>query len=137
MTSLKNPAQINIRPASSVYATYRRLSYKPWYAIAEFVDNSTQNYYDHKKRLLAAYRKEGKRQMMHVEVAYNAGKHTLSIDDNADGMEIEELERAVVLDKPPKDRSGRCEFGMGLKPPPAGLAPPGRSRPLGSALTVS
>lgn len=115
MTSSKKPHQINIRPASSVYATYRRLSYKPWYAIAEFVDNSTQNYYDHKRDLLAAYRKEGKRQKMRVEVTYNAGRHSLTINDNANGMEIEELGRAVVLDKPPKDRSGRCEFGMGLK----------------------
>jgi hypothetical protein len=49
---------INIRPATSVYATYQRLSYKPWYAIAEFVDNSTQNYYDHKEELQAAYRRE-------------------------------------------------------------------------------
>ena len=29
--------KINIRPTSSVYATYKRLSYQPWTAIAEFV----------------------------------------------------------------------------------------------------
>src|SRR3989442_11222491 len=30
-------------------------------------------------------------------------------------MNVEELERAVVLDRPPPDNSGRCEYGMGLK----------------------
>src|SRR5437899_1578980 len=49
---------INIRPAVSVYATYRRLSYRTWGAVAEFVDNSTQNYYDHRKDLLRVYRRE-------------------------------------------------------------------------------
>ena len=43
--------EIDIRPATSVYGTYRRLSYKPWFAIAEFIDNSTQSYYDHRKEL--------------------------------------------------------------------------------------
>jgi len=30
-------------------------------------------------------------------------------------MNLEELERAIILDRPPPNRSGRCEFGMGLK----------------------
>jgi Histidine kinase-, DNA gyrase B-, and HSP90-like ATPase len=115
MASSKDIPSINIRPASSVYGTYRRLSYRPWYAIAEFVDNSTQNYYDHKKDLLAVYRKESKSRRMRVEISYDGPKNTLIINDNANGMDIEELERAIVLDKPPKNRTGRCEFGMGLK----------------------
>ena len=45
--------KINIRPTSSVYATYKRLSYQPWTAIAEFVDNSTQSFYDHKSELMS------------------------------------------------------------------------------------
>ena len=42
---------INIRPTTSVYATYSRLSYQPWTAIAEFVDNSTQSFFDHESLL--------------------------------------------------------------------------------------
>lgn len=30
-------------------------------------------------------------------------------------MEMDELQRAVALNKPSSNRSGRCEFGMGLK----------------------
>jgi hypothetical protein len=106
---------INIRPATSVYATYQRLSYKPWYAIAEFVDNSTQNYYDHKEELQAAYRREHPNNYLKIEIDYDDENRALLISDNAHGMEIEELQRAIVLDKPPINRSGRCEFGMGLK----------------------
>ena len=34
---------------------YRRLSYKPWYALAEFVDNSTQSYFNNQSVLDDAY----------------------------------------------------------------------------------
>ncbi len=106
---------INIRPDVSVYATYRRLSYRPWYAIAEFVDNSTQNYADHREALLEAFKREGKPGLLRIEVTYDGERNTLTIVDNANGMNLDELRRAVVLDSPPADRSGRCEFGMGLK----------------------
>lgn len=106
---------VNIRPTVSVYATYRRLSYRPWYAIAEFVDNSTQNYFDHRDTLLPLYKEEGGPGRLRVEVSYDSEKNTLIVLDNANGMEIEELSRALVLDRPPPDPTGRCEYGMGLK----------------------
>lgn len=106
---------VSIRPAPSVYATYRRLSYRPWYAIAEFVDNSTQSYYDHRPELLEAYGGEGNPGRLRVEVSYDSERNSLTIYDNANGMDIEELTRAIVLDRPPPNTSGRCEYGMGLK----------------------
>jgi hypothetical protein len=105
--------QINIRPTTSVYATYQRLSYKPWFAIAEFVDNSTQSYMDHRDELLAVYQQSGGR--LRVEVEYDDESHTLTVFDNAFGMEIDDFTRALVLDSPPAKRHGRSEFGMGLK----------------------
>ena len=104
---------IDIRPSTGVYATYRRLSYKPWFAIAEFVDNSTQSFFDHRKELLSAYSSNGGR--LRVEVSYQPDDKTLTVHDNAYGMEIEDFTRALVLDSPPQNRSGRSEFGMGLK----------------------
>lgn len=115
MSSSVSCRTINIRPDVGVYATYRRLSYRPWYAIAEFVDNSTQNYYDHRKELLEAFRKEGNPGKLRIEIAYDIEENRLTVFDNANGMNIEELTRAVVLYKPPPDTSGRCEYGMGLK----------------------
>ena len=106
--------KINIRPTSSVYATYKRLSYQPWTAIAEFVDNSTQSFYDHKDELMAQkYAKGLNITIRYIEDAVEGDR--LEITDDAYGMEWTDFQRAVVLDRPPKNTSGRNEFGMGLK----------------------
>lgn len=106
--------KINIRPTSGVYATYKRLSYQPWSAIAEFVDNSTQSFFDHIDLLkrIPDFNK------MRIEIQYEehaGGRDILTIKDNAFGMEMEEFERALILDNPPSNKKGRNEFGMGLK----------------------
>lgn len=106
-----NELEIDIRPATSVYGTYRRLSYKPWFAIAEFIDNSTQSYYDHAKEL----KEDSNFKKMVINIRYDASEKVLEITDNAYGMNWEDFQRALVLDKPPKNRDGRNEFGMGLK----------------------
>lgn len=106
--------KLNIRPTSSVYATYKRLSYQPWTAIAEFVDNSTQSFYDHKDELLGIKYNNA----LTIEISYIDSPEEgdrLEIIDNAYGMEWEDFQRAVILDKPPINRDGRNEFGMGLK----------------------
>lgn len=106
--------EIDIQPPVSVYATYRRLSYLPWYALAEFADNSTQNYYDHINELKEVYKRE-KVKNFRIEIDYNREQNSIRIRDNANGMDLSELERAVKLNSPPQNPSGRCEFGMGLK----------------------
>lgn len=106
--------KINIRPTSGVYATYKRLSYQPWTAIAEFVDNSTQSFYDHKNELMAQkYAKGLCITINYVEDAVNGDR--LEIYDNAFGMEWHDFQRAIILDRPPQNTNGRNEFGMGLK----------------------
>lgn len=105
---------IAIRPTSGVYATYKRLSYQPWTAIAEFVDNSTQSFYDHKAELMSLKYAKG----LHITINYieDAQKgDRLEIIDDAYGMEWADFQRAVMLDKPPQNTNGRNEFGMGLK----------------------
>lgn len=106
--------KINIRPTSSVYATYKRLSYQPWTAIAEFVDNSTQSFYDHKDELMSQKYAKG----LNITIKYiedTVEGDRLEIIDDAYGMEWRDFQRAVVLDRPPQNTSGRNEFGMGLK----------------------
>src|SRR3954447_10293794 len=98
---------IDITPPTNVYATFGRLNYTPWHAIAEFVDNATQSYFAGRKRLGIEALPELKVQIQH--------KHGDSLDvrDNAVGMTAEELGRALRLSTPPSDVSGRSEFGMG------------------------
>ena len=105
--------RINIRPTTSVYATYKNIRYDPWTAIAEFVDNSTQSYYDNSKKLNATKYWDG----LTVDIEYKrdkvSGDH-LIIKDNAYGMDFHDFQRAIMLDSPPR-RKSRSEFGMGLK----------------------
>lgn len=102
---------IDIRPATSVYGTYRRLSYKAWFAIAEFIDNSTQSYYDHIKVL----KEDPNFSKLVINIRYDQNEGILEIVDNAYGMNWEDFQRALILDKPPVNKEGRNEFGMGLK----------------------
>lgn len=106
--------KINIRPTSSVYATYKRLSYQPWTAIAEFVDNSTQSFYDHKDELMSLKYSKG----LCITIDYitnEPGGDRIEIYDDAYGMEWYDFQRALILDRPPINTNGRNEFGMGLK----------------------
>lgn len=104
--------EIDIRPPSDVYETFGRLSYKPWYAIAEFVDNATQNFFDHRSSLAAA---NGGDARLTVSVDYDGAGPSLRIQDDAHGMGLDEFRRAMRLNERPPDQSGRSEFGMGLK----------------------
>ena len=102
--------ELNIQPQAGVIGVFSRLNYKPWYAIAEFVDNSTQSFYSHQEEL-AEYGVDG----VEVRIEYDSEKDILTIVDTAFGMELEDFARAVKIDSPPKDKSGRNEYGMGLK----------------------
>lgn len=106
--------EIDIRPASSVYRTYQRLSYKPYYALAEFVDNSTASFLAHRDELILE-KGLGNLPYCRIEIQYDHSERRLTIWDSAYGMELEDFTRAIVLDQPPSNRKGRNEFGMGLK----------------------
>ena len=108
---VENSFELNIQPAASILNVFSRLSYKPWYAIAEFVDNSTQSYISHQEEL----DNDEFFEKLVVDVRYNSEENTLSIIDNAYGMEIDRFKDAIILDSRNETQSGRNEFGMGLK----------------------
>jgi hypothetical protein len=104
---------INIRPTTGVYATYKNIKYDAWTAIAEFVDNSTQSYYDHENEL----RSLDNWSSLNIYISYKKDEHGypyLEIKDNAYGMNFKDFQRAIVLDSRP-EKPTRSEFGMGLK----------------------
>ncbi|CAN5456422.1 hypothetical protein BH11ARM1_BH11ARM1_12890 [soil metagenome] len=94
-------------------ASYRRLSYTPWHALAEFVDNSTQSYFDHREVLDASFL--GSPTGFEVSIVYDRDADKLTISDNAAGMDENELAEALkIANHPPKD-GGRSKYGMGMK----------------------
>lgn len=102
--------ELNIQPQAGVIGVFSRLNYKPWYAIAEFVDNSTQSFYSHQKEL-----EENGIKDVEISINYDAENDILTVVDNAFGMEFPDFARAVKVDSPPENKNGRNEFGMGLK----------------------
>jgi len=104
---------INVHIGTETIRNYKRLSYEIWYALAEFVDNSTQSYFNNREVLDSAYESEGGR--LQVRVVYDRANDTIRVTDNAMGMSLEELEDALQIARPPSNTSGRSEFGMGLK----------------------
>ncbi len=105
---------IQLQLGLQVIQSYKRLSYTPWHAIAELVDNSTQSYFDNRDELDKALTNSQDR--LTVGIAYNsANGGFLRVSDNAMGMSYDELVNALRVGFPPKNTSGRSKYGMGMK----------------------
>ncbi len=102
---------ISLQLGLGAIRSFRRLSYTAWHALAEFVDNSTQSYHDHREELDAAYEVEGS--SLQVNIDYSQG--TLIISDNAMGMSWEELKHALTVGDPPETPAWRSRYGFGMK----------------------
>ena len=94
--------------------SYRRLAYSPWHAIAEFVDNSTQSYFDNRAEMDKQMQKDEDR-LLTVSIVYDKNNDLLRVADNAMGMSVLELEQALHVARPPANTSGRSKYGMGMK----------------------
>lgn len=104
---------IEVKIGGSVFNRYQDLNYELWYAIAEFIDNSSHSYFNNKSELDNARNNE----KLKVDIAFQNGEK-LSVVDNAYGMDKEDLEDLVNVGRK-KTAAGsgiqRSEFGMGLK----------------------
>ena len=111
---------VNIRPGVSVLSVLSHLNYQPWFALAEFVDNSIQSFLYHRDSLLAVDGTESLR----VEIVFDPNDTgRIVIRDNAAGISERDFPRAFRPAQLPPDRSGLCEFGMGMKSAACWFAP--------------
>jgi hypothetical protein len=105
--------QLELKIGPDVISSYKRLAYTPWHALAEFVDNSTQAYFDNRLAVDAALAKSG--EVLEVRIVYDKDADFLRISDNSIGMSLKDLERALHVAMPPQNTAGRSKYGMGLK----------------------
>lgn len=122
MPSFSAIDKVNIRPGVSILSVLRHLNYKPWFAIAEFVDNSIQSFLDCREQLREV---EGEtfRLLVDIEIESSSSSPRLIIRDNAGGIAESSYHRAFRPAEVPLDRSGLCEFGMGMKSAATWFAP--------------
>lgn len=106
---------MKLRLGPEIIGSYKRLSYTPWYALAEFVDNSTQAYFDNKEELDKVFKKQHQTLEVEIEHASDDAGEYIRIRDNSIGMSDQELNDAVIVGKPPRNPSGRSKYGLGLK----------------------
>ena len=113
--------RVSIRPGVSVLSILRHLNYKPWFALAEFVDNAVQSWLFSRIALDQVHRSGFK---LTVSIDIVAGPPSrISIRDNAAGIGREVFPRAFRPAAIPPDRSGLSEFGMGMKSAACWFAP--------------
>lgn len=113
MSRQRANTRINIRPEVSILSVLRHLNYKPWFALAEFVDNSIQSFLTNRQALQAI---DGDRTQLRVDIVLEPdARGRIIIRDNAAGISETDYARAFKPAEVPPDRSGLSEFGMGLK----------------------
>jgi hypothetical protein len=92
---------------------YSRLSYTMWFALAEFVDNSTQSRLNYESVIDQVLREEG--QPLTVSIVHNRQTKELVIEDNSIGMTKDDLIAALRIAHPTSDSKGRSKYGLGMK----------------------
>ncbi len=107
------PNTVPLQANNRIWLTYRHFPYKSWTAVAELIDNSTQNYFDNRNAVDAQLKRD--KASFAVRIDLDSKDGFFSVVDNALGMDLDDLRRAVQLAAPPDDTSGRSEFGMGMK----------------------
>jgi len=113
--------RVNIRPGVGILSVLRHLNYKPWFAMAEFVDNSLQSYLQNRDSLR---RLHGDLFQLKVEIEIDrADEMRIKVRDNAAGIAKCEYARAFRPAELPPERTGLAEFGMGMKSASCWFAP--------------
>ena len=105
--------EIRIDPGIGVMGTFRSLGYKPWNALAEYIDNSLQSSIEHHDELK---RINGSNYKLRVIIEINTNESEIIIRDNAAGISGgKAFDRAFKIASRPENNEGLSEFGMGLK----------------------
>lgn len=104
---------LRIQIGLDAISSYRRLSYSPWHALAEFVDNATQAYLNNQAALDNVFEDEGDK--LEVSITYDPDGRMIRIADTSSGMNYEELQAALKIGNRPAIDTGRSRYGLGLK----------------------
>jgi len=103
--------KVSIKVGTSIYNTYKDINVPLENPFKEFIDNSTQSYYDHKDELLKT------KGFSNLIIRIYTKDDKLIILDNAYGMNKSDFDRALKLGAKREQYSenSRSQFGMGLK----------------------
>ena len=105
--------EVNIEPDASALRMFRSMSFTPWYALGEFVDNSITSAL---KSFDDLKEKNGPDYELEVSITFPPGENALVVEDTAAGSTREDMHRALKTGVPPEDTSiGLSKHGVGMK----------------------
>jgi hypothetical protein len=110
--------KVNISPGVGIIKIFKALDYEPWFALAEYVDNSISSYINDKESIIV----NEPNYKLKIEIDINFIDNNISIKDNAGGIKIDKYEYAFRAAEIPEDTTGLNEFGMGMKTASSWLA---------------
>ncbi|MGY5353526.1 ATP-binding protein [Wenyingzhuangia sp. IMCC45467] len=109
---MKELNNVNIRPGVTILSVLKHLNYKPYYALAEFVDNAIDSYLKNEDELRKV---EGENFKLRVDIEFDTNNKKITIKDNAAGIHSHDYQRAFRTAELPPDNTRLSEFGMGMK----------------------
>ena len=107
------PEIIDVSPDVNILSRLRYTNYSPWFAVAEFVDNSIQSFLDYQNEIEKCDGPNAKLKV-DIELGTTNGEN-LIVRDNAAGIHEADYERAFRSAAKPINTSGLSEFGIGMK----------------------
>ena len=110
--------KVNISPGVGIIKIFKALNYEPWFALAEYVDNSIASYFLTKDQI----RKINPNYILKINIDINPVDSSITITDNAGGIDRSKYEYAFRAAEIPDDTTGLNEFGMGMKTASSWLA---------------
>ncbi|MEP5339660.1 MAG: ATP-binding protein [Algibacter sp.] len=109
---MKELNNVNIRPGVTILSVLKHLNYKPYYALAEFIDNAIDSFLKNEKELIKI---EGDDFKLRVDIEFDTNNKKITIKDNAAGIHYNDYQRAFRTAELPPDNTRLSEFGMGMK----------------------
>lgn len=109
---MKELNNVNIRPGVTILSVLKHLNYKPYYALAEFIDNAIDSFLKNEEELRKI---EGKDFKLRVDIEFDTNNKRITIKDNAAGIHSKDYQRAFRTAELPPDNTRLSEFGMGMK----------------------
>ncbi len=109
---MKELSNVNIRPGVTILSVLKHLNYKPYFALAEFVDNAIDSFLKNEQELKEI---EGANFKLRVDIEFDTNNKRITIKDNAAGIHSNDYQRAFRTAELPPDNTRLSEFGMGMK----------------------
>ena len=96
------PFKVDIRPDVAALRIFRNMSFTPWYALGEFVDNSITSAIKNIEKLKST---NGSDYELVVSMSFPEMGNCLIVEDNAAGISRDDMDRALKTGNPPLDIS--------------------------------